>query len=47
MNEEDIYFIEIYFDTSTFDKVEKDKKMTVEAQLGLIESMKEIQILSM
>ena len=35
-NEEDIYFIEIYFDTSTFDKIEKDKKMTVEAQLGLI-----------
>ena len=35
-NEEDIYFIEIYFDTSTFDKVEKDKKMTMEAQLGLI-----------
>ena len=35
-NEEDIYFIEIYFDTSTYDKVEQDKKMTMEAQLGLI-----------
>ena len=35
-NEEDIYFIEIYFDTSTYEKVEQDKKMTLEAQLGLI-----------
>ena len=35
-NEEDLYFIEIYFDTSTYDKVEQDKKMTLEAQLGLI-----------
>ena len=35
-NEEEIYFIEIYFDTSTYDKVEQDKKMTLEAQLGLI-----------
>ena len=35
-NEEAIYFIEIYFDTSTYDKVEQDKKLTLEAQLGLI-----------
>ena len=35
-NEEEIYFIEIYFDTSTYDVVEQDKKMTLEAQLGLI-----------
>ena len=35
-NEEAIYFIEIYFDTSTYDVVEQDKKMTLEAQLGLI-----------
>ena len=35
-NEEEIYFIEIYFDTYTYDKVEQDKKMTLEAQLGLI-----------
>ena len=35
-SEEAIYFIEIYFDTSTYDKVEQDKKMTLEAQLGLI-----------
>ena len=35
-NEEAIYFVEIYFDTSTYDKVEQDKKMTLEAQLGLI-----------
>ena len=35
-NEEDIYFIEIFFDTSTYEKVEQDKKMTLEAQLGLI-----------
>ena len=31
-----MYFIEIFFDTSTYDKVEQDKKMTLEAQLGLI-----------
>ena len=31
-----MYFIEIYFDSSTYDKVEQDKKMTLEAQLGLI-----------
>ena len=31
-----MYFIEIFFDTSTYDKVEQDKKMTIEAQLGLI-----------
>ena len=35
-NEADIYFIEIFFATSTYDKVEQDKKMTLEAQLGLI-----------
>ena len=35
-NEADIYFVEIFFDTSTYDKVEQDKKMTLEAQLGLI-----------
>ena len=35
-NEADIYFVEIFFDTSTYDLVEQDKKMTLEAQLGLI-----------
>ena len=35
-NEADIYFIEIFFDSSTFDLVEQDKKMTLEAELGLI-----------
>ena len=35
-NEAEIYFIEIFFDISTYDKVEQDKKMTLEAQLGLI-----------
>ena len=35
-NQADVYFIEIFFDTSTYDKVEQDKKMTLEAQLGLI-----------
>ena len=34
--EDNIYFIEIFFDTSTYDEVEQDKKMTLEAQLGLI-----------
>ena len=37
--ETEIYFIEIFFDTSTYDKVEQDKKMTLEAQLGLIGGM--------
>ena len=36
LKETEIYFIEIFFDTSTFDEVEQDKKMTLEAQLGLI-----------
>ena len=31
-----MYFIEIFFDSSTYDNVEQDKKMTLEAQLGLI-----------
>ena len=35
-NEAEMYFIEIFFDISTFNKVEQDKKMTIEAQLGLI-----------
>ena len=34
--EDEIYFVEIFFDTSTYDEVEQDKKMTLEAQLGLI-----------
>ena len=28
--------VEIYFDTTTFDEIEKDVKVTIEAQLGLI-----------
>ena len=35
-NVAELYFIEIFFDISTYDKVEQDKKMTLEAQLGLI-----------
>ena len=34
--DDDIYFVEIFFDTSTYDEVEQDKKMTLEAQIGLI-----------
>jgi hypothetical protein len=29
-------FVQIYFGTATYDKLEKDVKVTVEAQLGLI-----------
>ena len=29
-------FIQIYFGTATYDKIERDEKVTVEAQLGLI-----------
>ena len=28
--------IQIYFDTATFDEIERDVKVTLEAQLGLI-----------
>ena len=28
--------VEIYFDTATFDKIERDKKIKTEAQLSLI-----------
>ena len=28
--------VQIYFDTATFNEIEKDRKVTVEAQLGLI-----------
>ena len=35
-DDEDIYFVEIFFDTSTYDEVQQDKKMTLEAQIGLI-----------
>ena len=28
--------VQIYFDTSTYDKIEKDQKVTLEAQLGVI-----------
>ena len=35
-NEAEMYFIEVFIDISTYDKVEQDKKMTLEAQLGLI-----------
>ena len=28
--------VEIYFDTATFDEIEKDRKVTLEAQLGVI-----------
>ena len=31
-----LQLVQIYFDTATFDKIEKDKKITLEAQLGLI-----------
>ena len=34
--EDEIYFVEIFLATSTYDKVEQDKKMTLEAQLGVI-----------
>ena len=28
--------VQIHFDTATYDEIEKDKKITLEAQLGLI-----------
>ena len=36
LEDSDLQFIEIQFDTSTYDKVVLDKKMTIEAQLSLI-----------
>jgi hypothetical protein len=29
-------FVQIYFGTATYDQIEKDEKVTLEAQLGLI-----------
>ena len=29
-------FVQIYFGTATYDKIERDEKVTLEAQLGLI-----------
>ena len=37
-NEAQIYFIEIYFDTSTFDKVEQDKKTNLVLSLRISKS---------
>ena len=31
-----LQLVQIYFNTATYDEIEKDVKMTVEAQLGLI-----------
>jgi len=31
-----LQLVEIYFDTATFDNIERDKKIKTEAQLGLI-----------
>jgi hypothetical protein len=31
-----LQLVQIYFDTATFDEIERDKKMTIEGQLGLI-----------
>ena len=34
--EENLQLIQIFFDTATFDEIERDVKVTLEAQLGLI-----------
>ena len=34
--EENLQLVQIYFDTATFDEIERDVKVTLEAQLGLI-----------
>ena len=31
-----VQVVQIYFDTATYDEVEKDEKVTVEAQLGVV-----------
>ena len=36
VRESNLEIFEIHFDTSTYDKVDKDIKITLEAQLGLI-----------
>ena len=36
VNKTKLKFLSIHFDTSTYDKVDKDIKITLEAQLGLI-----------
>ena len=34
--ESTLHLVQIYFDTATFDEIEKDKKIKMEAQLSLI-----------
>ena len=36
MPESTLEIVEIYFDTATFDEIEKDKRIKTEAQLSLI-----------
>ena len=36
VKEEPLHVIQIYIDTATYDKIEKDKRVTLEAQIGLI-----------
>ena len=36
MPESTLEIVEIYFDTATFDEIEKDKRIKIEAQLSLI-----------
>ena len=36
MPESTLHLVQIYFDTATFDDIEKDKKIKMEAQLSLI-----------
>ena len=36
MPESSVHLVEIYFDTATYDEIERDKKIKFEAQLGLI-----------
>ena len=36
LEESTLQLVEIYFDTATFDDIEKDKKIKTEAQLSLI-----------
>jgi hypothetical protein len=31
-----LQFVQIYFKTATYDNIEKDKKITMEAQLGVV-----------
>ena len=36
MKSSDLYVVQIYFDTATYDQIEKDVQITIESSVGLV-----------